>query len=430
MVTKAESIVMSSPDSQDEQVTWIGRDRSGFDRIPTETPAHIAPELPSAAEAPPVSGTMRRWLLPVGVVLIALLLASASFWLMGRKPHVTPLMGHSAEMPLVTVITPAVKEVTTQVSFTGAIAARFDMPIANEGDTARIVAVYVEPGDHARKGQILAKLDGSVLVPQINRLAASLEQAKAQAELSAAEYKRALGVEAAGALSAEDIEKRRATALTDAAAVKVVAAQLAEAQARLARTRIVAPFAGTVLTRHAEVGQIANPGGDALFRVASGDEVEMRGQIAEQDLAQVKVGQPATVYLTGLARPFEGRVRLLGAIIDPQTRLGDIRITLQPDPALRPGAFARADVIIAKARRPVLPKTAVFSDADGGYVFLIDAQGHAMRHSVRVVDTSADGVVIGSGLTGNEHVVKTAGGFLRDGESVKTVTDAPQTPSP
>jgi RND family efflux transporter MFP subunit len=210
--------------------------------------------------------------------------------------------------------------------------------------------------------------------------------------------------------------------------VKVAAAQLAEAEARLARTRIVAPFAGTVLTRRAEVGQIANPGGDALFRVASGGEVEMRGQIAEQDLAQVKVGQAATVYLTGLARPFEGKVRLLGAIIDPQTRLGDIRITLQPDPALRPGAFARAEVIIASARRPVLPKTAVFSDGDGSYVFVVDAQGHAMRHPVRVADTSEAGVAIASGLTGNERVVKAAGGFLREGEAVKVATDESPTP--
>jgi HlyD family secretion protein len=361
------------------------------------------------------------------VVLIALLAASASFLLMGRKPHVTPLM-HQEEVPLVTVMTPSVKEVTATVSFTGAIAARYDMPIANEGDTARIVGVYAEAGDHVRKGQLLAKLDDSVLIPQINRLAASLDQARAQADLSATEYKRALGVQAAGALSAEDIEKRRATAVTDAANVKVAAAQLAEAQARLARTRVTAPIAGTVLTRHAEVGQIASPGGDALFRMASGGEVEMRGQIAEQDLEQVKVGQPATVYLTGLSRPFQGKVRLLGAVIDPQTRLGDIRIQLEPDPALRPGAFARADVTIARARRPVLPKTAVFSDADGSYVFVVDAQGHAIRHAVRVADTNADGVVIGSGLTGDERVVRTAGGFLRDGESVKVTTEQSQLP--
>jgi HlyD family secretion protein len=416
--------IASPPEPHDEQVTWIGRDRIGFDRV--TTPAE--PELHgSAASGPQQPSLMRRWLVPATVVLVALLLASASFMLMGRKPPVTPL-ARQKDVPLVTVMTPPIREVTADVSFTGAIAARYDMPIANEGDTARIVGVYVEAGDHVQKGQLLAKLDDSVLVPQINRLAASLEQAQAEAALSAAEYKRALGVEAAGALSAEDIEKRRATAVTDGASVKVAAAQLAEAQARLARTRIVAPFAGTVLTRRAEVGQIANPGGEALFRVASGGEVEMRGQIAEQDLAQVKVGDPATVYLTGLSRPFQGRVRLLGAIIDPQTRLGDIRIHLEPDPALRPGAFARAEVVIARARRPVLPQTAVFSDSAGSYVLLVDAQGQVVRRAVRVAQTSEDGVVIASGLTGNEQVVKTAGGFLRDGESVKVTSEEAQLP--
>jgi HlyD family secretion protein len=413
------------PEAQDQQVTWIGRDRVGFDRVP-------APEVPvplhgAAASGPQARERLRKWLLPAGVVLLALLAASASFLLMGRKPYVTPLM-RQEELPLVTVMTPAVKDVTATVSFTGAIAARYDEPIANEGDTARIVGVYVEPGDHVHKGQLLARLDDSVLIPQIDRLAASLAQARAEAELSAAEYKRALGVQAAGALSAEDIEKRRATAVTDAASVDVAAAQLAEAKARLARTRVTAPFAGTVLTRHAEVGQIANPGGDALFRVASGGEVEMRGQIAEQDLAQVRVGQPATVYLTGLSRPFQGKVRLLGAVIDPQTRLGDIRIQLEPDPALRPGAFARAEVTIARARRPVLPKTAVFSDDQGSYVFVVDAQGHVIRHAVRVADTNEDGVVIAAGLTGNERVVRTAGGFLRDGESVRVTTEESQLP--
>ena len=407
-----------------EQVTWIGRDRGAFERVtgPEGPPVHDAPV--SGPEGPSL---WRRWLLPASVVVIALLIASASFMLLGRKPHVTPLM-HQEELPLVTVITAPVKEVTASVSFTGAIAARYDMPIANEGDTARVVAVYAEAGDHVQKGQLLARLDKSVMVPQVNRLAAALEQARAQAELSAAEYKRALGVQAAGALSAEDIEKRRATSVTDAASVKVAAAQLAESKARLARTRIVAPFAGTVLTRRAEVGQIANPGGDALFRVASGGEVEMRGQIAEQDLAQVKVGQAATVYLTGLTRPFEGKVRLLGAIIDPQTRLGDIRIALTPDPALRPGAFARAEVTIAKAQRPVLPKTAVFSDGEGSYVFVVDAQGHATRRPVRLAETSEAGVAIASGITPGDRVVKTAGGFLREGEAVKATTDDSATP--
>jgi HlyD family secretion protein len=406
---------MTAPDTQDEPVTWIGRDRMPLERPAPAGPVG-APISPTAEPAQSSGG--RRWIIPVAVAALALLVAIVLWRGLHRKAALVPLADQQSA-PLISVTVPGLKPVTSTVTFTGAIAARYDMPIGNDGDTGRIVAVYVQPGDHVQKGQLLAKLNDEVLIPQVARLRASLEQAQAQAALSAAEYRRAQGVEAAGALSAEDIEKRRATAVTDAANVKVVAAQLAEQEARLARTRIVAPVAGTVLTRKAEVGQIANPGGDALFRIASNGEVEMRGQLAEQDLAQVKVNDPASVQLTGLPQSFPGKVWLLGAIIDPQTRLGEIRILLPPDPALRPGAFARGTVSLAKAMRPVVPQTAVLNDVNGSYVFIVNGQDRAERRAVRVADTSGQGVVIAGGLTGNERVVTTAAGFLRDGEQVK-----------
>jgi HlyD family secretion protein len=405
------------PPTHGDQVTWIGRDRAferGTERLEAESGAGAALARPDQPR--------NRWKWAIGAVAAILVLVLAYRLMTAAKPH--EALADRGGIPLVSVIVPGQQAVTANVTFTGAIAARYDMPIANEGDTGRIVAVYVEAGDHVKRGQILAKIDDSVLVQQVNRLSASLEQASAQAALSAAEYKRAQGVEAAGALSAEDIEKRRATSVTDAANVKVVAAQLAEARARLERTRLTAPVEGTVLTRRAEVGQIANPGGEALFRVASGGEVEMRGQIAEQDLAQVRAGQAATVYLTGIARPFAGEVRLLGAIIDPQTRLGDIRIRLKPDPALRPGAFARAVVAISQAQRPVLPQTAVMADVNGSYVLVVNSADKVERHAVRVSGTTDSGVIIAEGLTGGERVVATAGGFLRDGEPVRVAPAA------
>ena len=397
-----------APPAHSEPVTWIGRDRPFGVSEPQLAVAMTPPEAPR-----------RRWRWTLGAIAAVLVLALVAWKVMGGAGKAHATLAERGGIPLVTVIVPGQQAVTSSVSVTGAIAARYDMPIANEGDTGRIVAVYVEAGDHVKRGQLLAKIDDSVMVQQVNRLAASLEQARAQAALSAAEYRRAQGVEAAGALSAEDIEKRRATSVTDAANVKVVAAQLAEAQARLARTRIAAPVEGTVLTRKAEAGQIANPGGEVLFRVASGGEVEMRGQIAEQDLAQVKTGQAATVYLTGIARPFTGQVRLLGAIIDPQTRLGDIRIQLKPDPALRPGAFARAVVAVSQSQRPVLPQTAVMADASGSYVLIVNSADKIEKRPVRVSGTTESGVIIAEGLGGSERVIATAGGFLRDGEAVK-----------
>lgn len=397
------------PESSEESVTWIGRGHGPLP--PQDTPTRKRYGLPESLRTKP-----RLW--AAGLIAV-LAIAIAAVWSNRASDTAVPGAVAASEqaLPLVSVTTPGLSAVSATVTFTGAIAARYDMPISIEGDAGRIVSVLVEAGDRVKKGQLLAQLDTSVLRPQVARLAAALEEARAQAALSAATYRRALGVEAAGALSAEEIERRRAASVTDEARVKVAEAQLAEAQARLARTEIRAPADGLVLTRTAEVGQTANPG-EPLFRLAAGGEVEMRGLVAEQDLAQLKVGQPASVRITGVAEPFQGTVRLLGAIIDPQTRLGEIRIALKPDPALRPGAFARGEVVVDNAQRPVLPQTAVLSDENGTYVLIVNEKNEVERRPVRVATTLAEGVVIGEGLKGDERVVATAGAFLRVGEKV------------
>ena len=420
--------------SHGEPIAWISREHVSIERISvdgglapaTDGGASTVVQHPAAADAG--SPSRVKWTLGVLAIVVAVAVAAAVWMSRASAPSATTTLANAQSIPLVSVMSPGVTAVTSNVTFTGAISARYDMPIGIDGDAGRIVGIYVEAGDHVKRGQLLAKLDASVLVPQVNRLAASLEQTRAQAALSAAEYRRAQAVAPAGALSAEDVEKRRATQITDEATVKVAAAQLAEFEARLNRTHVVAPVDGTVLMRKAEVGQIANPGGDALFRIASGGEVEMRGQIAEQDLAVLKTGQPAAVYITGLARPFEGRVRLLGAVIDPNTRLGEIRIALKPDPALRPGAFARGSVIVDKAERPVLPQTAVMSDSQGTYVYVINADSHVERRPVSVGGTIDAGIIVSAGLTGSERVVTTAGGFLRNGERVTVAPAASSAP--
>ncbi|MGH8218745.1 MAG: efflux RND transporter periplasmic adaptor subunit [Steroidobacteraceae bacterium] len=419
--------------AENENVSWIGRDhaanvqetaREPQSLVPAEPrPAESTPAepLPRRSEAAPPRGATRelglnRWV-AIGVGLAIALLAIL-FAIRYTSQSSAPSQGAAGAVPLVSARAPGLNSVTATVSFTGAIDARYDLPIGTEGETGRITAVYVDAGERVRKGQVLARLDDSILKPQVVRLAASLDEARANSELAQAEYARAEAVKSAGALSAEDIEKRRAAAVTAAAEVTVAAAQLAEYQARLSHTEVRAPADGIVLTRSAEVGQIATPGGTALFRLAKSGEMEMRGQVAEQDMPSLRVGQPAVIHLTGIDKPYHGRVRLLGAIIDPQTRLGEIRLALDSDPDLRPGAFARGDVVVGRGQRPVLPQTAVLSDEAGAFVYIVDANHEIERRAVHVTDTTPAGVVIGSGLTGREQVVTIAAAFLRPGERV------------
>ncbi len=328
-------------------------------------------------------------------------------------------------IPTVSVTEVAVSTQPTTVSIIGTIAARYDMPMGVEGEGGRVAAIYVEAGDHVKRGQVLARLNVSVLEPQVANLEAGLEQARAEAELAAAEYRRAQAVGASGALSAEETQRRKSAALTAAARVKVAAAQLAEAQARLARAAVRAPADGIILTRNVEVGQTATPGGEALFRLSEGGEVELRGQVAEQDLPQLKIGQSVNVRLTGTTHVYEGHVRLLGAVIDPQTRLGQVRVALTPDLNLRPGAFARAEVTVSNAERAVLPQTAVLTDDKGSYVLIVNAGHKVERRTVRVSGMVQNGVTIAEGVGAKEQVVATAGAFLQEGELVNPVTKDP-----
>jgi HlyD family secretion protein len=324
-------------------------------------------------------------------------------------------------IPTVSVTQVGVSSVPTTVSITGTIAARYDTPIGIDGDAGRVAAIYVEAGDHVKRGQVLARLNVSILEPQVANLEAALEQARAEAELAEAEYRRAQAVGASGALSAEETQRRKSAAVTAGAKVKVAAAQLAESQARLARAVVRAPADGIILTRNVEVGQTATPGGEALFRLSERGEIELRGQVAEQDLPLLKVGQPVDVRLTGTTRVYPGQVRLLGAVIDPQTRLGMVRVTLTPDSNLRPGAFARAEVTVSNAERAVLPQTAVLTDDKGSYVLIVNAQHKIERRAVRVSGMVQNGVTIAEGITGKEQVVATAGAFLQEGELVNPV---------
>jgi HlyD family secretion protein len=359
------------------------------------------------------------WL--VGGLLIAIVIALVAWRLTQAlaKPEVV-----ASAIPTVSVAQIGVSTVPSTISIIGTIGARYDMPIGVEGDGGRVTAVYVEAGDHVKQGQVLAHLNNSVLEPQVTNLEAALDQARADADLATAEYQRAVAVGSSGALSAEETQKRKSAAVTAAAHVKVAAAMLEEGKARLARADVRAPANGIILTRTVEVGQTAMAGGDALFRLSKDGETELRGQVAEQDLPLLKVGQLVDVKLTGSSKIYQGRIRLLGAVIDPATRLGTAKVSLTADPNLRPGAFARAEVTVSNAERAVLPQTAVLNDDKGTYVLIVNAQGKIERRAVRVTGMVSSGVTVAEGIDPKDQIVTTAGAFLQEGETVKPVMTA------
>jgi RND family efflux transporter MFP subunit len=158
-----------------------------------------------------------------------------------------------------------------------------------------------------------------------------------------------------------------------------------------------------------------------LFRIAEGGVLEMRAQVAEQDLARLKPGMPASVTPVGSTTEYRGKVWLLDPVIDASSRQGIARIALNYEPGLRVGAFAKATVASGEAMRPVLPQSAVLADDKGNYVLVIGAENRVERRAITTGTIGDQGVSIASGLNGTERVVLSAGAFLRPGEKIAPV---------
>ena len=358
-----------------------------------------------------------RALLWIGAGLFALLLAVAAYFaIAGGDPATTA--DDESQAPVVTVVAPGRTSVTSTIEAPGQIAARRQMPVGVEGEGGRVISVPVDAGEWVNKGQVLAVIDRSVQVQQAAAQAAQIEVSKADAALAQANLDRALQLVEKGFVSTADVDRLTATRDSAEARVKVAEAQLAELRARNARLNVVAPASGFVLARNVEPGQSVSAGTPALFTIARGGEMEMLAQVSEAQMIQLSQGVNAEVTLAGSDKSFSGQVWQLSPVVDQNTRQGTARVALAFSPDLRPGGFATARIEGGTLTATVLPESAVLADAEGSFVYVVDEENKATRRAVTIARATEQGIAITDGLTGDELVVMSAGGFLNPGETV------------
>ena len=361
-----------------------------------------------------------RWIIG-GIILLIGTLALAYFLTSSGGTGPAAAGDDRSQLPSVTVVTPGRTTVEGTITAPGTLAARREMPVGVVGEGGRVVSVPVDAGDWVRQGQVLAVIDRSVQNQQAQSAAAQIQVAQADADLAQSNLERALQLVERGFISKADVDRLTATRDAAVARVKVAEAQLRELQARNARLNIIAPASGLLLERNVEPGQTVSGGSPPLFRIAKGGEMEMLAEVSESQLASLSLGVPAEVVPTGTEKQFVGQVWQLSPVIDPQNRQGTARIALSYAPELRPGGFATATINSGTVVAPVLPESAVLSDNDGAYVFVIDNENKAVRRSIRTGMVTSQGITIAEGLDGSEKVVLRAGGFLTEGETVNPV---------
>jgi len=280
--------------------------------------------------------------------------------------------------------------------------------------------IKFENGGVAKKGDVIMKLDAS-------QEEALLRSAEAEAELARTDLERAQGLAAQKVVSKAELDAaeskfRRLTAIVD------------QMRSNIRKKTLVAPFDGHVGIRQVNVGQMINAG-QQVVALTSLDPVYVDFALPQQHLAQLSQGLEVRVRSDAVPdRVFPGKLTAVNSMVDIATRNVSVQATLDnPDHLLRPGMFAKAEVVLPeKSPALVIPGSAVSYAPFGDSVFVIEKkkdektgkETQVIRQQfVRIGEARGDFVSVKEGLKAGETVVGTGVFKLRNGMAVTINND-------
>ncbi len=354
---------------------------------------------------------MRRSSLILLPLLAALALAGCS----KPKPKVTEAENARA----VRVVRLQAQSINGALTASGDLVSREEAAVLPEVSGYRVARVLADVGDSVKKGQTLVELDPALAQAQLAQAEAVANQAQVQALQAADQAARVKDLDNAGVLSQEAIDQRRFQARAAQATANAQAAALKDIRTRISKLSVTAPVSGLILERTVRPGDMsAAGGGTPWFRIARDSEVELQAQVSEDDLGSIRPGQHAQVTLPG-GQVVTGVVRLVSPQIDPQSKLGSVRVHLPVRADIRAGGFASAAFGEASATVLSAPETAVRYDADGASVMVVGPDNRVKKALVQTGQRGGGLVQLVKGPPAGTRVVLNAAAFLLDGDLIR-----------
>lgn len=373
----------------------------------------------------------RRWLKPVllgGFALVLLL--SIAIALSKQSLEV--------ETTRATLAWPA--QSITQLNATGYVVADRKAAVASKG-TGRLEALEVREGSIVKAGDLIGRLENTELRAQLAQAHANVEAAIArQRQLEADRLDAQLNMQrqqelanqkfvSPAAVDAANSRYHQAAAAvrSQEATVRVMRAAVDNAAAALDNTIIRAPFAGVILTKQANVGDIVAPfnanadSKGAVVTMADLSTLEVEADVAETNLAKAHVGQPCEIQLDALPdRRLLGTVSRIVPTVDRSKATVKFKITFnETNPRVLPEMSAR----VAFLDRPLQanerqPRLAISPEAvREGHVFVI-IQGKAQLRPVKTGSKIGDLIEVLSGLKAGDTLILNPSSKIQNGAAV------------
>ena len=318
----------------------------------------------------------------------------------GSKPQAkdTAAVAVAEVKPAVKVAQVYVRPVDQVRDYVGTVQAEVKNNIAPQSP-GRIAEIYVEIGDHVRKGQKLVQMD-----------AASLKQLTLQLENQRIDFDRVKELYAVGGVAKADFDNAK------------MALEVAETQYKniMENTQLLSPIDGIVTARNYDNGDLY--AGAAILTVEQIRPVKLLVNVSENYYSRVKKGDKATITLDALpGETFTATVSLKYPTINASTHTFPVELSLpNKEEKVRPGMFARAQINFGTEDRVVVPDVAVVKQPGSGERFVyVYNNGKVNYVKVELGQRLGDAYELLGGIPDGATVVIAGQSRLFDGAEVK-----------
>ena len=327
----------------------------------------LCARLRSRRRAAPVGRDFPTMRLPVKR-LLSLAVIPLLLNLSACKPSASAPPGPSAKKPQrVEVVSLQRDDLVETLNVTCTLEANESVAIQPELSGIVREIAFAE-GQTVEKGALLARLDDAELKAQV-------AEAEARADLARINLVRSESLASDGTLAQAEIDRVRSEARAADAALDLL-------RVRLARTRLEAPFAGTLGARRLSVGDYATPS-SVLTTLDDLSQLKLSFRVPERNIPLVRPGTrvSAEVRVGANERPVvaDGEVFFVSASIDPALRASEVKALLRtPPPELRPGMFASVRIQLSTREQVlVVPEAALLAGQNGTQLIAVDTKDGA-----------------------------------------------------
>lgn len=324
----------------------------------------------------------------------------------------------------VTVTRPEVMQIAAVITANGSVAAWQEALIGAQVGGLRMAEVLVNVGDVVQKDQVLALFATDTVLADLAVQKAQQAEATAALADAKANAARARSLKNSGALSAQQINQYLTAEQTAQARLEATTAYVQVQELRLKYAEVRAPDEGVISMRQATVGSVVPPGTE-LFRMVRQRRLEWRAEVTSEELGQIKVGMPVSVFPASLpkgAPALLGTVRVIGPTVDPQARTAVVFVDLpknsNDEPPVRAGMFASGQFQLGATQGLTLPQESVVLRDGFSYVFKVGENQRVMQTKVSVGRRVGARIEVLVGVAASDTIVESGAGFLTNDDLV------------